>query len=302
MEFNQEFASYHRKLLGGEFEDFVGSLRFKPKSAIRVNTLKTSVERVEKVLYENKIEHGKVPWCSEGLWVDSDVLNLVEHQLGFYYIQDAVSMAVSLALEPKPGESVLDLCAAPGSKATHLAALMQNKGCLLANEQDYRRIRALVYNIQRCGVSNAIVTKQDGVKFDQFSEKFDRILLDVPCSDVGRAMSNREVVRDWSKGKVIRLSALQKRLALAAYNCLKEDGIMVYSTCTTSLEENEQVVEHILHECKDARLERIKFNGLQSKKGLTDKTYDCLRILPHYNNSGGYFVAKIRRCAPIKNK
>ncbi|MBM3308669.1 MAG: RsmB/NOP family class I SAM-dependent RNA methyltransferase [Candidatus Altiarchaeales archaeon] len=302
MIYNREFEFYHQKLLGREFEEFVDSLRFKPKSAIRVNTLKAGVERVEKVLYENRIEYARIPWCPEGLWVDLEPSSLVEHQLGFYYIQDAVSMAVSLALDPKPGEEVLDLCAAPGSKTTHLAALMQNEGCLLANEQDYRRIRALVYNIQRCGVSNAVITRQDGVKFDQFGVKFDKILLDVPCSDVGRAMSSRDVIRDWSKGKVIRLSALQKRLAVAAYNCLKEEGVLVYSTCTTSIEENEQVVEHILDSCKNARLERIKLSGLQSKKGLTDKTFDCLRILPHYNNTGGYFIAKIRKCAPFKNK
>ncbi len=138
---------------------------------------------------------------------------------------------------------------------------------------------------------------QDGVKYHQHKETFDKILVDAPCSDVGRTGINNDVPGTWSFGRVLRLSSLQKRLASAAFRRLKEGGIMVYSTCTTSVEENEQVVEHILSEFKDARVERIKYDGLRSKKGLTDKTYDCLRILPHYNGTGGYFIAKIRKCA-----
>lgn len=295
MSINDEFASYHRKLFGREYDEFIGSLRYAPKSSVRVNTLKTSVEKVEKVLYKNRVESAPIAWCQDGLWIDGEVSNLVEHQLGFYYIQDAVSMIPSLALEPTAEDEVLDLCAAPGSKTTHIAALMQNQGLLVANEQDYRRIQALVYNIQRCGVSNAVLTRQDGMKFSEFKEKFDKILVDAPCSDVGRAMTSRDVLRDWSMGRVLRLSAVQKKLVSEAYKCLKEGGILVYSTCTTSLEENEQVVEHLLNEFKDAQVERIKMNGLRSKKGLTDRTFDCLRILPHFNNTGGYFIAKIRK-------
>ncbi|MFH1125754.1 MAG: RsmB/NOP family class I SAM-dependent RNA methyltransferase [Candidatus Altiarchaeota archaeon] len=301
MNFNSDFVSYHRNLFGGEYEEFASSLDYKPKLSIRVNTLKTTVESVEKFLYKNRVEYARIPWCPTGLWVDFELSKFVEHQLGFYYIQDAVSMIPALALEPKPGEEVLDLCAAPGSKSTQIAVLMENNGMLVANEQDYRRIRALIYNLQRCGVSNAVVTRQDGMKFDKFNQKFEKILLDAPCSDAGRVMYNKDIAREWSKGRIVRLSAVQKRLASAAYKCLQEDGVLVYSTCTTTLEENEQVVEHILSEFKDARLERLKFDGLRSKKGLTEKTFDCLRILPHYNNTEAYFIAKIRKCAPIKN-
>jgi NOL1/NOP2/sun family putative RNA methylase len=299
MDANKDFISYHQKLLGNEYGEFKESRHYRPKTAVRINTLKTNNERVEKLFYENRIDSAPVPWCPQGLWIDGEPSQYVEHQLGFYYIQDAVSMAPVMALDPKENEEVLDLCAAPGSKTTQIAAAMENRGMLVANEQDYRRIRALIYNIQRCGVSNCVVTRQDGMKYSAFKDKqkFSKILLDAPCSDAGRAMTSRDVIKDWTMGRVIRLSAVQKRLASAAYACLKEDGVLVYSTCTTSLEENEQVVEHILNEFKDARLERIEFNGMRSKKGLTEKTYDCVRVLPHYNNTEGYFIAKIRKCA-----
>lgn len=299
MELSSEFVSYHKKLFGREYDEFIDSLRYRPKLSIRVNTLKTTVERVEKFLYENRIEYAKIPWCVDGLWVDFETSRFMEHQLGFYYMQDAVSMIPVLALEPKTEEEVLDLCAAPGGKTTQIAALMKNQGLLVANEQDYRRIRALVYNIQRCGVSNAVVTRQDGIKFDKYGvkQKFDKILLDAPCSDVGRAMSSKDVIRNWSEGKILRLSSVQKRLASAAYKCLKQDGVLVYSTCTTSIEENEEVVEFLLNEFSDARVGRMKFTGLRSKKGLTEKTFDCMRVLPHYNGTEGYFIAKVRKCA-----
>ncbi|MDD5111100.1 MAG: RsmB/NOP family class I SAM-dependent RNA methyltransferase [Candidatus Altiarchaeota archaeon] len=297
MEPGREFAAYHKKLLGREYEAFLGSMRSIPRHALRVNTLKANAAQVEKFLYENRIDFAKVLWCKDAYWVDAETAGFMEHQFGFYYIQDASSLLPSIALEPKAGESVLDLCAAPGSKTTHIAALMENSGMLVANEQDYRRIRALVYNVQRCGVSNAVVTMQDGVKYDQYKETFDKILVDAPCSDVGRTGINNDIPRAWSFGRVLRLSSLQKRLASAAFRRLKEDGVLVYSTCTTSVEENEQVVEHIISENKDARIERIKYEGLKSKKGLTDGTFDCMRILPHYNGTGGYFIARIRKCA-----
>lgn len=293
-----EFTVYHRRLLEEEYPEFAESLRRKPRSSLRVNTLKTTVREVERVLEKNHVDYAPIPWCGEGLWIHPDASGLLEHQMGFYYTQDAVSMAPALALEPGIQDEVLDLCAAPGSKSTQLASLMQNQGTLVANEQDYRRIRALVYNIQRCGVSNTVVTMLDGVKIHlNAKQKFGKILLDAPCSDAGRAMTSRDVIQSWTQGRIVRLSALQKRLAEAAYALLEDDGIMVYSTCTTTIEENEGVVEHLLSEHKEAMLERMKFRELRSRKGLTEKTFDCLRILPHYNNTVGYFIARIRKCA-----
>jgi 16S rRNA (cytosine1407-C5)-methyltransferase len=298
MNMENEFTAYHKRLLEEEYPEFAESLRRRPRSSLRVNTLKTTVREVERVLEKNHVDYAPVPWCGEGLWIHPDASGLLEHQMGFYYVQDAVSMAPALALEPKIQDEVLDLCAAPGSKTTQIAALMQNHGMLVANEQDYRRIRALVYNVQRCGVSNAAVTMLDGVKIHlNTAQRFGRILLDAPCSDAGRAMTSRDVILGWTQGRIVRLSALQKRLASAAYRLLKDDGIMVYSTCTTTLEENEQVVEYVLREFKDARVEKTKFRGLRSRKGLTDETFDCVRILPHYNNTVGYFIARIRKCA-----
>lgn len=297
MGLNKEFEEYHRKLYR-DFDRFLSALKKPQRKSIRVNTLKTDMDTVEEYLDKQNISHSPVPWCRDGLWIDSKTdLDMIEHQLGYYYVQNSSSMIPSTVLDPKPGESVLDLCAAPGSKTTHLAQLMENKGVLVANEASFVRVRALVINIQKAGASNVTVTRRDGIGFEKYTERFDKVLLDAPCSDIGTARKNPQAIQRWSLERVKKLGNLQKKLIKSAYCCLKEGGVLVYSTCTTSTEENEDVVEYLLKEYDGAGLEGIKIDGLKTRKGMSEKTRKCARIRPQDNDTESYFLAGVRKNA-----
>ncbi len=295
---NKEFEGYHKKLFGRNYDKFISSISKPQKKSIRVNTLKATKDTIEDFLRSNNVTFSQIPWCDEGLRVDSDFeLDTVEHQLGYYYIQTSSSMIPPLILEPVSTDKILDLTAAPGSKTTQIAQYMGNKGTIVANEGSYVRVRALVINLQRCGVSNTIVTRQDGCGYEKFNEKFDKILLDAPCSDIGTAGKNPDVIRRWSLDRVKRLSNLQKKLISSAYECLRDSGILVYSTCTTSREENEGIIEFLLDRYDDAKIEEIKIKNLKTQRGFTDSTKNCIRILPQDNDTESYFIARIRKNA-----
>ena len=288
------FKAYHSRVLGTEFRNFMRYLdRPLSRASIRVNTLKSNERDVTRFLRDQHIEYGNIPWCPEGLWVSSNEMDTLEHQLGYYYIQDSMSMVPAVALDPKPGDKILDLCAAPGSKTTQIASRMENRGLLVANEPNFTRLRGLIYNIQRCGVMNAAVTRRDGCNYFKFDFKFDRILVDVPCSDVGTVRRNPFALKNWSLDWISKLSVVQKKLAFEGFRRLKPGGVMTYSTCTTSIEENEQVVEALLSEFPDARIEKPDLPGLKYMPGLTEKTRDCIRVLPQHNDTDSFFVAKV---------
>jgi len=291
---NPEFVRYHKRLLGKEFPDFIKSLGSRKRTyGIRANTLKKSVGEVEETLKKLRLVYSRIPWCGEGFWVDGSPDDTMEHKLGHYYIQSPMSQAAAKALDPKPGEKILDLCAAPGGKTTHIAQLMENTGILVANDRYYRRLRGLVHNIQRCGVSNTAVTLSDGCRFKP-PLLFDRVLVDAPCSSVGTARKNPDVVRRWSMKSVLGLSVVQKKLILSAYDSLKPGGVLVYSTCTTPVEENEEVLEHLLGE-RGAKIVPVKLEGLEATQGLTNNTRACLRAYPHKSDDDALFLAKIRK-------
>jgi len=286
-----EFDTYHRRLLGGEYREFMDYFIRKPtRYSIRVNTLKSDAREVKRILAEHNIQYGDVRWCPDGLWVDSNELDFTEHQLGLFYIQSASSMLPPQLLAG--GSRALDLCAAPGGKTTHLAQLMGNRGLLAANDNNPQRIRGLVYNIQRCGVSNAAVVKYDGCHFHQLGERFDRILVDAPCSSVGTLRQTTEVLRKWNLEWVRQLTVVQRKLLLSAYDSLTEGGLLVYSTCTTTREENEDAIEYLLKE-RHARTVKVKLDGVRLRPGLTENTFDCARVYPQDNDTEPYFIAEV---------
>lgn len=296
MRLSADFEDYHRRLYGGGYDAFLSALQGRPtRWALRVNTLKTSRDEVLELLRTRHVVTGEVPWCAEGVFVDDADLNWPEHQRGDYYVQDASSMLSTVVCDPKPGERVLDVCAAPGGKSTHLAARMENNGLLVANDQDTRRIRALVINLQRCGVANAVVSTRDGIGIEaSMAGRFDRVLLDAPCSGVGTGQTNRDILASWSLDHVERIAIVQKKLIDSAYRCLKPSGILVYSTCTTTTEENEGVIEHLLETEPDAFLESHPVAG-HFHPGLSKKTRDCIRVLPQDYDTLAYFTARIRK-------
>jgi len=287
-----DFEQYHRRLLGEEYEAFFSFLK-KPliRGCVRVNTLKSDLREVKRIFSENQVGYGKVPWCPDALFTSSNELNLMEHQLGLYYVQDASSLVAPQVLGA--ADTVLDMCAAPGGKTTYLSQLMGEGGVLVANDDSLPRLKALVYNIQRMGASNVLVTRRDGVLFGRGEHVFDKVLVDAPCSSVGTVTSNREVLKKWSLEWIRGLSMVQSKLLAAAYACLRPGGELVYSTCTTTLAENEHVVENLLNSEKGARLKLAKLDGLKSRPGLTDDTRRCARIYPMDSGVEPVFVAKV---------
>ena len=300
VKFKEEFIKRYSELT--DFEKFKKySLMFLRKS-IRVNTLKTSVEEVVSRL-KGKIELTPIPWCKEGFWVKSerrDFGNMLEHQMGYFYIQEAASMIPPIVLNPKEDETILDMCASPGSKTTQIAQYMKNTGVLVANDVATTRLKALGFNLQRMGVSNTVVTMISGRKFSGF--EFDRILVDAPCSGMGTIRKSFKTIKMWNPNSIKRLCRTQKQLAKTAFENLKAGGTMVYSTCTTEPEENEGVMDYILNEFENAKLQKISLDIKRAepivefeKDVYSSEVKKCLRIWPQDNDTEGFFVAKIKK-------
>ncbi|HLC32995.1 MAG TPA: NOL1/NOP2/sun family putative RNA methylase [Candidatus Nanoarchaeia archaeon] len=286
-----------------EFKRF--TLSFLRKS-IRVNTLKISVKECVKRL-EKDWTLEPVPWCKEGFYIEHkngrlDVGNTIEHTLGYYYVQEAASMLPPLALCPQPGELVLDIAAAPGSKTSQMAQMMKNKGLIIANDIKGDRLASLGINLQRTGVSNTVITLMDGLYFAKSGIQFDKILLDAPCSGTGTIRKSPKTIMMWNPESIKRLVRLQQKLILTAFDLLKPGGTMVYSTCSTEPVEDEGVIDFLLREKSNARLENI---DLPLKKGNPVLEWDgkkynpqvskTLRLWPQDNDTEGFFVAKITK-------
>ncbi len=292
--FEEKFSLLFEK----DYEKMISLKIVDIKKAIRVNTIK--IDR-DKLIERLKWNTEKIPWFDLGLFVDAgNLASTLEYCLGYYYIQDAASMIPPLLFDL--GNTVLDIAAAPGSKTTQLAAMMKNKGVLIANDVDLRRLSALRFNIQRCGVSNTIITNLDGRWIWKTDIKFDNILVDAPCSASGTFVSNPNVFRSWSQSKVNYHSRLQKQLLESASKCLSDDGEIVYSTCSLDPEENEEVIDYAVSKI-GLNVVKSKVKGLKYRKGITkfrDRDYvkevkHAIRILPQDNFTDGFFICKLKK-------
>lgn len=276
--------------------------------AIRVNTLVSTIEEVEEVLKTNKIRCEKLSWYPSALVLPEvttkDITSLSEYGQGKIYIQSLSSMIPAVVLDPQKDEDILDMTAAPGSKTTQIAALMNNKGTIIANDISRARMYKLKENLKNFHVKNTKLTFIHGEQiWKKYPELFDKTLVDAPCSMEGRFKTNdHDSYKDWSFKKVKELSHRQKYLLRSAISATKVGGSIIYSTCTLSPEENEEVVDWVLEKEKDkVHLEKIEVQGLdQAINGLTswkEKTFDkslskTLRITPN-DIYEGFFVAKI---------
>ncbi len=308
-DFKEKFVERYKSLLGDRFEDFIlFSLRPLRKS-IRINTIKVKdPKEVLQSLEEQGWKITPIPWYEYGFWVEHeegrrDIGNTIEFQLGYIYSQEAASMIPPIVLDPKPGEFILDMAAAPGSKTTQMAMHMNNEGAIIANDVEVPRIKALAENIQRCGVTNTIITMMDGRRFARLNYVFDKILLDAPCSGVGALRKSYKTLKMWNPNMVSRLSVLQKQLIKVAFSILKPGGTLVYSTCTLEPEENEGVVSWLLEKFDNAKIEKIEIPGLKKSEPVMEwegvefhpDVRHTLRIYPQDNDTEGFFVAKIKK-------
>ncbi len=228
--------------------------------------------------------------------------NTLEHWLGYYYVQEATQLLPVKALAPGPGEWVLDLCAAPGGKATQIAQYMADQGLLVANDSSPKRIQALLANIYRLGVKCAVVTECPGESFPG-AGSFDRVLVDAPCSSEGVARKFPHLRKGARLGTIKRLSGIQKRLLARALELVKPEGIVVYSTCTLAPEENEAVVKHVIER---GLAELVPWEPpVPHARGLVRFGTDeygpelkkTVRIYPYHFDSEGGFLAVLRRPA-----
>lgn len=287
--------------------DFIAACQRPLRKSIRVNTLKVTIEEFTQRAQQKGWQLEPVPWCEEGFWIEADesevpLGNSAEHMSGLFYIQEASSMMPVSALfldQQQEFTSVLDMAAAPGSKTTQIASKMNNQGVLVANEFSSSRVKVLHANIERCGVRNAALSNFDGRVFGGWlPEQFDAVLIDAPCSGEGTVRKDADAMKNWSKESVISISDTQKDLIESAFHALKPGGVMVYSTCTLSIEENQQVCHHLKETFGDA----VEFESLatlfpNADKALTEEGF--LHIFPQVYDCEGFFVARLRKLESV---
>ncbi|WP_308804826.1 RsmB/NOP family class I SAM-dependent RNA methyltransferase [Agathobacter sp.] len=277
-----EFQKKMKAFLGNEWDDFLYSYDNNRFQALRFNTLKVqSPEERMRILKVLGISSDKrVSWANEAYYFDENVRpgKHPYHEMGLYYIQEPSAMSAAALLAPKPGMRVLDLCAAPGGKSTQLATYLGDSGLLVSNEINTQRSRILSQNIERMGIKNAIVTNEDSfVLASHFPGFFNAIQVDAPCSGEGMFRKLPEAIEQWSMENVAICAARQKEILDNAAVMLKPGGVIVYSTCTFSKEENEDVIEYFLERHPDFTLEEME------------------RFWPHKVDGEGHFVAKLVR-------
>lgn len=242
----------------GQIEAMAQSAQHPAALSIRVNTLKISVAAYQHALEAGQIAFEPLPDLPEGLLLpefSGSPRQLPGYDEGWFYVQDAASMWVSRLLNPQPGQQVLDLCAAPGSKTTHMAALMDNQGTILAVEPKEARIRLLTENLQRLGVTCVTVLQGDGLHLDLLdSPQFDAVLVDAPCSGSGTLRRHPEMLLQWKRVDLGALNEIQLALLKQGFAALKPGGMLVYSTCSILPQENSQLVQRFLAETPAAEL------------------------------------------------
>ena len=287
------FTARMEKLLGEEYKSFLDSYEETRKYALRVNTLKISADEFERIA---PFHLTRVPWV-EGAYYYEEEDAPGRHPFyyaGLYYLQEPSAMTPAAILHPTPGQRVLDLCAAPGGKATALGAMLAGEGLLAANDISTSRCKALLKNLELFGIANAFVLNAVPAKLTpQFREFFDCVLLDAPCSGEGMFRKDEHVRRVWNPEKNAQCAAIQKDLVLEAADMLRPGGRMLYSTCTFAPEENEEVVRHLLNERPSMHLVYIP-----DRKGFSRGLYgleECVRLWPHVTGGEGHFLAYFQK-------
>jgi NOL1/NOP2/sun family putative RNA methylase len=311
------FLENMRRLLGEQAAAFQASYQRPPVAGLRVNTLKIAPDSLrERLHYTLK----PLPWSPSGFQLveaadvqpqpsDSPITYAplgkhVYHAAGLYYLQEPSAMAVAELLDPQPGEAVLDLCAAPGGKTTHLAALMANQGLLVANETHPKRVWELAENLERWGARNTIITNESPQRLaERLSGFFDKILVDAPCSGEGMFRKSEAARRDWSPDQTIRCAQRQSAILISAAQLLKPGGVLAYSTCTFNPLENELTIARFLKSHPDFEILQIhpllgfspgQPDWLPPEDRLPELAR-AVRIWPHLAPGEGHFVALLRR-------
>ena len=297
------FEEKMKSLFGTEeYEDYLRCFDEPRYYGLRVNTAKISVEEFLKI---SPWPLEPVPWIRNGFYYDGESCHPARHPYyfaGLYYLQEPSAMTPADRLPISPGDRVLDVCAAPGGKATELGARLCGEGVLAANDLSSSRAKGLLKNLELFGIGNVLVLSEEpGKLIPYFREYFDKILIDAPCSGEGMFRKDRKMIRAWEEHGPEFFSKIQKSIVTQAAQMLRPGGMMLYSTCTFSPEENEQTVEYLLKEYPEFSLcEMEGYEGFCP--GIADAalTPDAalektVRIFPHRMKGEGHFVALLKK-------
>lgn len=298
----QSFLDSMKEILGEDYEAFLAGFDGQRQYGLRVNTLKMNLEEFERIA---PFHLKKVPWISNGYFYEAEDAPAKHpfYSAGLYYLQEPSAMTPASRLKVQPGERVLDLCAAPGGKATELGAALQGEGLLVANDINTARARALLRNLELFGISNSFVTNEPPyVLAERFPEFFHKIMVDAPCSGEGMFRKNPAVVDSWQEKGPEYFSKLQREIIVQAADMLLPGGMMFYSTCTFSPLENEKTITHLLKERPDMEVIPMEdyegfAEGLTSYRGevFDESCKLCRRIWPHKMSGEGHFMALLHK-------
>ena len=295
----EAFLLKMQELLGKEYGQYLESFKEEWKPGLRVNTLKLSPGELAELVPWN-LE--PVPWADNGFYydgtLDGEVLRPSKHPAyyaGLYYLQEPSAMTPAAMLPVVPGDRVLDLCAAPGGKSTELASKLKGRGMLVSNDISYSRARALLKNLELAGAANICVTSEAPEKLaGVWPEFFDKILVDAPCSGEGMFRRDEDMVKDWNEKGPEYYVPIQRQILSQAAAMLRPGGYMLYSTCTFSVEEDEENVAYVLEEFPQMQLcclDLDKVPGACGGFGLSG----CMRLFPHRLKGEGHFLALMRK-------
>lgn len=279
----QNFLDRMKEMLKDEYDDFLVSLGNERYYSLRVNTLKADRDK----FYNNSVFNLEpIEWCGNGFYYSKEDVpgKHCYHEAGVYYIQEPSAMLPGELIEAKPGEKILDMCAAPGGKSTHIASYMKGKGILICNEIHSTRAKILSENIERMGIRNAIVTNESPKNLSKhFFEYFDRIMVDAPCSGEGMFRKNENACIEWSVENVKLCAERQDEILECAHKMLKPGGRIVYSTCTFSREEDEGTIERFIEKYPEYKVERSE------------------RMWPHKIKGEGHFAAVLTKSGKLSD-
>ena len=299
------FTARMQRLLGADYDAFAASFSRPRAVALRLNPLKTSEPPALA-----QFSLSRVPWEPCGYYYDPETRpgKSPYHEAGLYYLQEASAMAPAALLDPKPGERVLDLCAAPGGKSTQLAGRMLGRGLLVCNEINPKRAKILASNIERLGIANALVLNEHPQRLEaRFEGYFDKILVDAPCSGEGMFRKEEAAVTDWSEETVLMCARRQAEILHSAAAMLRPGGRLVYSTCTFAPEENEASVSAFLQTHPEFSVEKVdapwfspgRPDWIENPAPGLEHTF---RLWPHKLLGEGHFCAVLRKAGDAPGK